>query len=237
MAFVAGFSGVITQHALIALAVLGALVILNLVAAARTIHQAGFSWWWSIVPFVPFVLTIAVFVTLWNRTHQFALGGTYGFLGLNYASLGVIFRADEYALLVSWSAFLIFAFLRWPVSGEHDEVAERAHRRTFRRRAEEALAESVVVNNGGAGAVTSRAPKVARPTKASKRARPDTPEPVPMTRRSSGPSLKHCVWCGEPLPGSRALFHDCGDKDAPPVFCVNCGTALSDDNENCLQCA
>jgi hypothetical protein len=230
MDFVVGFSGIITEHALVALLSFGALVILNFVAAVRIIHQAGYARWWVILPFIPFALTIANFVTLWNRTHSFALGGTYGFVGLNEANIGIIFRLDEVALGVSWAAFLVFAFLRWPVSGEHDEVVESAHRRTFRRRAEAALVESVVANNGGAAA------RAARPAKASKKVERAPAETAPAPR-ASGPPLKHCVWCGDPLPGSRALFHDCGDKDAPPVFCAKCGTALSEENDSCLQCA
>jgi len=227
----AGFSGVITQHALIALVVLGALVILNFAAAVKVIGQSGFSWWWAILPFTPFALTIACFVTLWNRTHQFALGGQFGFLGLNYAEIGVVFRADEYALLVSWAAFLIFAFLRWPVSGDHDELDERAHRRSFRRRVEAAIEVPVEAKQPR---VSAREP---RATKSRARVEAAPVENAPVSRRAAAPPLKHCAWCGEPLPGSRALFHDCGDKDVPPEFCTKCGTALGEDSDDCLVCA
>jgi hypothetical protein len=231
MGFAAGFSGVITQHALIALLVVGALVILNFAAGAKIIGQSGFSWWWVILPFLPFALTIANFITLWNRTHQFALGGTFGFVGLNYAGVGVVFRADEGALLLSWAAFLIFAFIRWPVSGEHDEVEERAHRRSFRRRVD-AAAEMPI--EAGRVRENVKQPRAARSReKVGAVAAASSPAP----RRSSTPAIKHCVWCGDPLPGSRALFHDCGDKDAPPVFCAKCGSALSEDSDDCLQCA
>ena len=230
MGFGEGFSGVITQHALVALVVLGALVLLNFAAAAKVIVQSGFSSWWTILPFIPFALTIACFVTLWNRTHQFALGGQFGFLGLNYAEIGVVFRADEYALLLSWAAFLVFAFLRWPVSGEHDEVEERAHRRSFRRRVEAAVEVPVGATQARGGAREPRA------TKTRARVEPAPVESAPAARKSSAPPLKHCAWCGDPLPGSRALFHDCGDKDVAPVFCAKCGTALSEDSDDCLVC-
>lgn len=227
MGWAAGFTGVITQHALIVLLVIGALVIINFVAAGKIIGQSGFSWWWIILPFLPFALTIASFITLWNRTHQFALGGTFGFIGLNYAGVGPVFRADEIALLVSWAAFLIFAFLRWPVSGEHDELNEEAHRRSFRRRVEAAVA--VPVETG-----PRRPVKEPKPAKA--RVKVEAAPVESAAPRRAAPALKHCVWCGDPLPGSRALFHDCGDKDAPAVFCAKCGTALSEESEDCLTC-
>jgi hypothetical protein len=230
MGFVTGFSGVVTEHALIVLLVLGALVIVNVAAAAKIIGQSGFSWWWVMLPLVPFALTIATFVTLWNRTHQFALGGSFGFVGLNYAVVGVVFRADEYALLVTWVAFLIFAFLRWPVSGEHKEVTERAHRRTFRRRVASAVEAPVESRTVRASATVPRSTM----TRATNDPAPVESAPVPPR---PAPPLRHCVWCGDPLPGSRALFHDCGDKETRALFCATCGTAFSEESDDCLVCA
>jgi hypothetical protein len=43
------------------------------------------------------------------------------------------------------------------------------------------------------------------------------PAPAPSARSAR---TKHCVWCGESLPGSRALFHYCGSKDRPVTNCA-----------------
>jgi hypothetical protein len=53
---------------------------------------------------------------------------------------------------------------------------------------------------------------------------------------NQGKALNHCVWCGEVLPGNRALFHNCGAKDRPAAFCRNCGDALIDGTFNCANC-
>jgi hypothetical protein len=47
----------------------------------------------------------------------------------------------------------------------------------------------------------------------------------------------YCRWCGEFLPGSRPLFHDCGSKERPAAFCRGCGTRLKEDSSFCFSCA
>jgi len=63
----------------------------------------------------------------------------------------------------------------------------------------------------------------------------DGPAVVASAPPAKRPVGKSCAWCGEALPGNRALFHDCGPKDRPEVFCKKCGNALSAEPHNAVR--
>jgi len=61
-------------------------------------------------------------------------------------------------------------------------------------------------------------------------ARAGVPGGVDMRRRL------YCPWCGEHIPGNRALGHDCGPKDRPEVICRFCGQTFPEGTTSCPTC-
>jgi len=46
----------------------------------------------------------------------------------------------------------------------------------------------------------------------------------------------YCPWCGEHIPGNRALGHDWSPKDRPEVICRFCGQAFPEGTTLCPTC-
>ncbi len=207
-----------------------ALVALNFWATTRIIAQAGYSSWWILLPLTPVVLTIIMFVTLSHDIHSLFFGGTTWIVGLN--GVGVIWNLDR-ASLFTWVFFVVFAFSRWPVTQAADSAPRSAapppgvgpsHHRPYGQRP--------------SGGVSSRDVSVSdvapQPNAADGDIGPVVVAPPP---RPVSASVKHCVWCGESLPGSRALFHDCGPRDRPATHCATCGSGLVGQSGACLTCS
>jgi len=52
---------------------------------------------------------------------------------------------------------------------------------------------------------------------------------------AAGPPAFHCTWCGDRvLVGSE--IHDCGPRNRPAIYCMNCGTAFEAGATNCSSC-
>ncbi len=206
----------------VALIVVLALVVGNFWAVTRIIHQAGYSRNWILVPLTPFVLFIAVVVDSVVSIRNFALGTT---TGLSYFDgVGVLWDLFSISLFVSWIFFLVFAFSNWPVSrgggGPSSGPARPAEPYPSASPSPPARVPTGVTRDYSP-------PAVATPT--------TTTTPGTGALAAPPPAVKRCVWCAESLPGSRALFHDCGPKDRPPVYCAKCGSALTTAGD-CASC-
>jgi len=191
-----------------------AILVINFWAVTRIIHQAGYSRTWIVVPLTPFVLFIAVAVDSVVSIRNFAVGTT---TGLSYFSgVGVLWSLFGISLFVSWVFFIVFAFSTWPVSRGDGSTGTS-------------------IRPTGPYPAASPAP----PTRTVGVSRDSPPTASTLSAGPSAavaPAAKMCVWCAEPLPGSRALFHDCGPRSRPPVFCATCGSTLTEVGE-CASCA
>jgi hypothetical protein len=196
------------------LIVLIAIPVINFWAVTRIIHQAGYSRNWILVPLTPFVLFIAVAVDSVVTIHDFAIGTT---TGLSYfEGVSVLWSLFAISLFVTWIFFLVFAFSTWPVSRDGGGSFSGPA-----RPAGPFPAASPTPPLGQPRGVTrDYSPPAATSTATTAGAGASVASPPP-------PTAKSCVWCAELLPGSRALFHDCGSKDRPPVFCAKCGSTLT----------
>jgi hypothetical protein len=226
---IGAFVTVVSAGAWIALLIAIGAVALNYWAMRRIIAQAGYSPLWILLPLAPLVLTIISFFVLWHDIDAIAFGGSIGFFGID--SIGFIWHLDQLSVVVNWAFFIVFAFSRWPVSEGRPTPSTGRLPETFRGTLGGSVPntgvspEPLVVSRG---MPQSAAGPAAEPT-----AQPDAPANVPAAKR---PGVKFCAWCGEPLPGNRALFHDCGPKDRPATFCKNCGTALPAGASQCNAC-
>jgi hypothetical protein len=202
-------------------------VALTYAAMSRIITQAGYSSLWILLPLAPLVLTIACFVILWHDLNGIVFGGPVGFYGIEV--VGLFWHLDEIALLLNWIFFIVFAFSRWPgATTRHAPESEasraiQAVRPGPRSPASVPLAPSDRVT-ASRGAPTSGAGPGAAPAA------------VTSTPAAKRPGAKFCAWCGESLPGNRALFHDCGPKDRPETHCKNCGTVFDAGSSECRTC-
>ena len=97
------------------LLILLGLLFLDYWATLRIITQAGYSSMWILLPLAPLVFTIICYVILWNDLHEIFFGSSFGFGGINNASL--FWHLDEFSILLNWIFYLVFAFSRWPVNG------------------------------------------------------------------------------------------------------------------------
>jgi hypothetical protein len=201
----------------VSLVVTIAFVALDYWALTRIISKAGFSRAWIIIPLLPVVLTIACSVITYNDIRSSLIGYSTGFLGFStgffgFSRVGFLWDLDLLSFLLNWLFFLVFAFIEWPnARGGGGSTTQPTGR------------PGSYVTSGAAPAAT-RPRGVTRdysPTAAVSEA---APAPVPSAPAAV---VKHCVWCADALPGSRALFHDCGPKSRPPIFCEKCGSTLN----------
>ena len=211
----------------IELLILIGLLFLNYWATMRIITQAGYSARWIVIPVAPLVLTIVCYVIFWNDVHGIYFGNTFGFGGANNVSL--YWHLDEISVLLNWLFYIVFAFSRWPGSGT--------------RRSPDVDVPQAPSSLGAppSSAARTAAPSAPRPVVRVMPASPGGPAAGPTNvagaPTSNQPSAKFCAWCGEALPGNRALFHDCGPKDRPETVCTNCGVAFPAGTSRCNTCA
>jgi hypothetical protein len=233
MGGVIGFEGSINPTITLGLTI--AVLVINYAAVARVINQAGYSPMYMIIPLAPFGFLIASVVQLYRDIHGLDFGGRYGFLGIN--DIGILWKLFWISLLVNWVLFLVFAFTRWPAGTTRAPRAPRASRRSKAQPegrgfspADVAAAPSKRFGSRGPGFATNITETSTPPSSA-----PAPVAPAPAVNAGAA-ALKRCVWCGDALPGSRALFHDCGPTDRPPAFCAKCGSALGEGSTTCANC-
>jgi hypothetical protein len=222
-----------------------AILVVNYWAVTRIISQAGYSPAWIALPLLPLVLTIVAMIMLYHDLRGFAFGLPFGSAGTVFiAGLsgdGVVWSLDALSIFVTWVFFLVFAFTRWPVTVE----AESASRGSANspppggapqygrqvpgpRRPSGSVAPSPIASG------TTESPSGAADSEARHAA------PSASATSSTGPAparVKRCAWCGESLPGSRALFHDCGSKDRTVTHCTTCGAQLPSEGAPCPLCS
>jgi hypothetical protein len=202
-------------------------IVLNYWAMMRIITQAGYSSLWIVLPLAPMVLTITCYVLLWTDIHRIFFDQEFGFEGFSNASL--FWHLDELSIVLNWVFFIIFAFSTWPMSGGHPRD------RSMPEPSSPASATpSGPASRAPSGAVNAVAPR-AMPSSG---AGPGS-APAPAATAAAAPKrvgTQFCPWCGESLPGNRALFHDCGSKDRPETICKNCGTPFPAGSTQCVSC-
>jgi hypothetical protein len=211
----------------VSLVVTIAFVALDYLALTRIISKAGFSRAWIIIPLLPVVLTIACTVITYHDLQNSLYGSSAGFFGFStgvfgFSRVGFLWDLDLISLFLNWLFFMIFAFIEWPnARGGGGSAAQPAGR-------------------AGPHVTSGAAPVAARPRGVTRDYSPTSAAPVTaaatVAPSAPGPVVKHCVWCADALPGSRALFHDCGPKSRPPIFCEKCGSTLNNVGD-CPTCA
>lgn len=210
----------------VALLVVIGLIVLNYVATSRIIAQAGYSPRWILIPVAPFVLTIICFIIFVSDVHTAFDGGGLGVGGIN--NVGVAWTLDEISIFLNWIFFLVFAFSRWPVSGAYHSPSVVTPRPPDSFRATPGPAS--VPPTPGAAVPSARVVPASG-------AGPGSGPAVSSASVAKRSGAQFCPWCAEPLPGNRALFHDCGSKDRPEAFCKNCGKTLPAGSSVCNECA
>lgn len=197
----------------VSLVVLLVIMVLNFWALSRIISKAGFSSAWIVLPLSSIGLTITCFIVSFDDLRGTFTGITPGFFG---SQVGLLWHLDELSFFLNWIFFLIFAFVKWPsVGGVGPSTLSTSPSGSFTPSA------PTPVRKGPRGVTRDYGPTSSSTTTAPMTA----PYLAPV---ASAPTVKHCVWCAEALPGSRALFHDCGPKTRPPVFCSRCGGTLTE---------
>jgi hypothetical protein len=210
-------------------------LVLFYVAISRIISKAGYPWVWLIVPLVPLGLLVASVVVLYRDHNTLVFGGFYGIRGIE--TVGILWKASLISLLANLVMFLVFAFSRWPtVTPRVKKVSSLVPTAARGFSPDEVgVTSSKRFGKGGPGFATN-AVEAPAPSEAPTPAAP-VATVAPVASSSSGTVVvKRCVWCGEALPGSRALFHDCGPTDRPPAYCAKCGTALAQNSTVCATC-
>jgi hypothetical protein len=186
---------------------------ITLIAMGTIIAKAGYSAKWILVPLSPVILVIAMYVDLNIFVKDSLQNGFFAVSDLKSAV--ILFYLSIIAYVVAWVFFLIFAFRPWP---SLEGAAAGGPRPT--------VVPAVAGRAGAPGAGQTRTTTwsaLAAPTVASRGA-------VDTRRRI------YCAWCGERIPGNRALGHDCGPKDRPEVICRFCGQAFPEGTTLCPTC-
>jgi hypothetical protein len=112
--------------------------IITVIAIARIIARCGFSLLWILVPLVPIVLTLILYVKEIHGLGAFSQNGGIEFSRLSIAfyadalaadngftftnGLGVLFSVDLLCTVASWLMFVVFAFVPWPVERSSGEL-------------------------------------------------------------------------------------------------------------------
>jgi hypothetical protein len=135
---------------------------------------------------------------------------------------------DKASILLNWVFYMVFAFSRWPVSG-----TGHARDPDVPRPPESTRSIPNPVSSSPTPAAAMPSARVITGSAAGPGAGPGGAPRSPAPQR---PGAQSCGWCGESLPGNRALFHDCGSKDRPETFCKNCGSALPAGSATCSSC-
>jgi hypothetical protein len=212
------------------LVVLG-LTALNYWATLRIITQAGFSPKWILLPLAPLVLTIICEIIFLHDVRESLLGGSLGYANLH--TVGALWYVDLLLIFLNWVFYLVFAFTTWPNVGT-SYSREPSGPPPTAPRTSPGPSPSPVTGPGAAPAARAVPASAASPGAGpAAPAGPTGVSSVPVAKR---PSAQACAWCGEALPGNRALFHDCGPKDRPETHCKDCGTAFPAGTTTCVSC-
>ena len=215
-------------------------------AAARIILRTGYSSKWLLAPFVSLVLTVIGYIKLYVDLHSLAFPIPFNFgittILTGLMGVGVVWTIDKFTILANWILFLIVAFAPWPAG-----LTGASLRRTSvlpppppPSSASQPGRSGPTPFRGPGGSPTPTAASTPGGAASIANEDPDLGAPAASaapTTSSGSVRIKHCVWCGESLPGSRALFHDCGSKDRPATNCAVCGAALPSEGAACLACA
>jgi len=176
--------------------------------------------------------TSAVFNTP-SRTTDYIMSDATSFLSTRhfliaqFGALNTMVALDMVAVLAAWVAFVVLVLTKW--SGAGAVRAKVTHAPSVDAPAVPAAAtRGVPPRNAPARTVTAtRAPTPAYTPPAPPAG---VPGGVDMRRRL------YCPWCGEHIPGNRALGHDCGPKDRPEVICRFCGQTFPEGTTSCPTC-
>ena len=177
------------------------------------ISKSGYVKTWIFAPLVPVVTTIVTLALKWHDTSSFLKGHSF-----NFAHYGVMRWVDVAGFTVGWVLFLIFAFSPWPGLGSGPGIVASA-----RGRATSPSASRVPTPGPGLSSLPRF--QAAAPT-----ASGGASGGVDTRRRI------YCPWCGDHIPGNRALGHDCGSKDRPEIICRFCGNAFPEGTTLCPTC-
>jgi hypothetical protein len=131
--------------------------------------------------------------------------------------------------------FIFFAFAKWPVQ-EQLEAAQRAAGRGY---SPPPFAQgpprgpSPAGPSGPAGSAGSWGPP---PAQAGAEV-PPSASPVAVDLQTRGNNgVIYCSWCGKQRAIDAQSIHHCGSMERPPVYCMNCGTPLTDGGSSCAAC-
>jgi hypothetical protein len=210
---------------LIALLIILGLVFVDYWATMRIITKAGYSSKWILLPLAPLILTIVYYVILWHDLREIYFGSSIGFGG--FSNTKFFWGLDVFSIFLNWLFYVIFAFSRWPSTVAPRQSDDPPLPPTPTR----AISGSPSKPPAPAAPVPTE--RAVPPSGAGPGAGPGGASVAPALKR---PSAQFCAWCGEPLPGNRALFHNCGSKDRPETNCKTCGTALPAGSTECSSC-
>ena len=133
-----------------------------------------------------------------------------------FGVLNFMVALDMLAFLVAWAGFVVLALTEWP--------------------------NAVTRSASGPSVASTPAPTTPRgvpPRNAAPVRTATYNPPAPPTGVPGGVDMRrrlYCPWCGEHIPGNRALGHDCGPKDRPEVMCRFCGQAFLEGTTSCATC-
>jgi hypothetical protein len=214
-------------------------VALIYMATLRVIAQAGYSHLWILLPVAPLAFTVICFIILWHDFNTIIFGGTIGFVGIT--GVGFFWHLDEISIVLNIGFFVIFAFSRWPTSGGPSSPRAESPRSSEPLRAAPSDPASVLPPPPDPVVATRRMPPFAAGPGPGPRSGPgpapaSAPAIVASAAVAKKPNTQYCAWCGEALPGNRALFHDCGPKDRPETNCKHCGAAYPAGTTHCSSC-
>jgi hypothetical protein len=200
-------------------------IAVNFWALTRIIDKAALTRLWLVVPLASVGLTIACAIDTYSQVHGAPFGFSNGFFGWSQLNVlwhadavspgfeqpGLLWHVDLISIVANWLLFVFFAVVPWGL----DRGQVKVHNAS-QVTGPLATPRPSVPAKGPRGVTRDYGPAGGAPAAVA--------APAPA---AAGPVVKHCVWCAEALPGSRALFHDCGPKSRPPIFCAKCGSTLT----------
>jgi hypothetical protein len=217
-------------------------------ALQRIITGAGYSNYWMALPASTMLFTWICYIIFWSDIHgiYFGSGFDFGFSGIS--QVNVVWTLDEISIVANWIFFLVIAFSGTAVSDRL--TGSFTSRSTLPAQMNSGLASTLAPPPNEANVVRPMPPSAAGPVNAGRPAPPSAAGPIvrPAPPSAAGPGgapagaaprpgAQYCAWCGESLPGNRALFHDCGPKDRPETNCRTCGTTFPAGSTQCASCA
>ena len=210
-------------------------------ALLRIITAAGYSNVWMALPISTMFLTWLCYIIFWSDIHGIYFGGAFDFGFSGFSQVSIPWTLDEISIVLNWLFFLVIAFSGSQISETFTRISVPAR-------------PAPPMNYGDPTAtlppppdpvtpVRPMPPSAAGPVNAARPLPPSAAGPgggpvgVPGAAAPKRPGAQFCAWCGESLPGNRALFHDCGPKDRPETNCKNCGTTFPAGSTLCASCA